>query len=501
MTSPGGNPYRLSTAALVSRGLYGMYRQDPARYNRAALAIASHAARVLQRGYNRYRSASRSSAIRRRLFSPPGQVHHAPPSYAMTSPASSRRSSISRRQVGQMRTKGLMGTYDVIGPKPKKDPYTLATGNDESVHNVDQAGSVAWFGYQHFKRGQVMDMVATHILKRILKRFNSNMISYYAIPECCRVDTSTAVTSPQLARIHLFFRSNNYVLTTGVEAPPSTDIILDPAQLNGKTFNEISTSLATAIVSRAKDGWKLYRIDVYRTDKSDASSPLRQFHFKLDGLDKAKVSFISRMDMKIQNVTPSDTSHMSLDAIDANPLAGVIYDFSSPTPRLQRQYVDDVTPTMPDITKMQSTEVDDGTVDMSGIRDSSGALLNQWKQPIKQSRGIFQQQRGQTPCVIKPGGFTSIPRVFTYNGRLGDFLIGLYGSPTGTTPYSGAAIPIYASTGSCTVVCLQHLMREHALSSTAVDTSVKLALNVKYSYSFSFETVKDKPMPRKLFHI
>lgn len=417
------------------------------------------------------------------------------------------------RQVGQMRTLGKMGVYRRGSKPPKSNPYTLAIGNDETVHSISQPGSVAWFGYSVFKREQVLDQIATHILKRILLRFNDNLVSYSAVPDCCKEDIVGAQQGQILHEIIFYFRAPTFREAIpgdpylGQEVAVSVDQVIGHTDLKNKTFTQISDSIRTRLHERTKIGYKLYQIDVYKTDHTQHNSAVRQFFFKLDGLDKAKVDFKSRMNVKVQNVTPSDTANMNLNAVDANALKGMIYDFSSPTPRFHRQFLDEY-PQADPVSKLQATDTHVGVLNDAALRinaDPASALDGPFKQPIYQTRGIFSNVSGQQHCVIKPGGYTSVVREFTYKGRLGDFLLGLYGGMNG--PYPTGKAPtidqegqqVYATTGESTMICLQHMMRNTTLDDL-VSTSTKLQVSVRYDYHFSYTPRKNRPMPRKLYH-
>jgi len=122
----------------------------------------------------------------------------------------------------------------------------------------------------------------------------------------------------------------------------------------------------------------------------------------------------------------------------------------------------------------------------------TGALRYPFIHPPRNASMMFKNLKAVTPVLMKPGGFTSVNRVFSFNGRMTDLCVGLFGSLWAQAIPNGTTTSPYATTGSCTMLGLEQTMRT---GMTTTSDPVKLLLNQKFYYSYRDVKTKKRGLP------
>lgn len=192
--------------------------------------------------------------------------------------------------------------------------------------------------------------------------------------------------------------------------------------------------------------------------KDDVGNAYRQYN----KIDEIMVTVYMESKHKLQNLTAATAvstggDQTSINAIDANPVQGRIYDFGHQTPRLSRGFVSQASQIdgYQDIGKLAATTASDANNNWGGsfvntlwLRDhgdaaptASDALYRTFTQP-PQGAAVFDNCVGAMNVSMPPGGFYTIKRSHTVKASLKRILraiVELDPAETGSTELKGVA--------------------------------------------------------------
>lgn len=357
--------------------------------------------------------------------------------------------------------------------KAKKTPISTVRMTADVVAEHDKDKGVAWFGWSTVVHDDTMLLIARHIVQRILIRCGSTVTRGTTVPDVLK--TSVQPKYPCIDHIVFHFRTDTYRTT-----PPTEDnawnAIMHRNALENKTFDEVSESMKTVLITAQQENRVLTSYEVYKIQEyhNDPQSNEVCFWFKQEGIDRATVSFRTNMHIRMQNQTTAAADAYDKHDIRANPLVGRVYDFESATPRFRRAYIDDCNENNVDPATMTKSDLNNGNIDTTGTRDSTGLPYGVWKEPFTRTRPVFERLTGTAYVSIAPGGFANASRTYTNNGNFGKFFIGVRGDHAHYLPAPHQPLP---SCGTSVLFCFAHKMREAGTLAEAAN--IKIVANIR----------------------
>lgn len=434
-----------------------------------------------------------------------------------------------KRVKGSMRTNGKVGYISrgrrTIVPRFNTDAVIKA----ENMYEINQTGQ-AWMLHQHFNREVLLSGMVEHLVQMMLSRMNCNVHARDSIPDVFKFSSSPHITCAVQRIDYVFLIQNTDPAqqdTTGQEDTVQVWAGIASSTygaFRGKTFSDYVKSFTNLLLQKHPNSMILNKIVVYRHDDNGTVSPGAQYWFEIDNIMSRHMHVFVKNYYKIQNITPADTSEAGVETgtnindVAANALQGSVYDFSNPRPRFRKDWLDEVGSHATNFAKLESTKIphvaiggvasDDPDMYFSKcafFRDGgveTGDLLSPWRRPLVNVKTVFQNCTNAGSFVMKPGGFTTMSRVFTFKGTFRQLALGMYGGLVSAYDRVGADFhdtsnvrQNQASTGNCHMMLFRHHIRNKDLDSC----HVKVVINHYATYSIgSTGTKKRKVLPRYL---
>lgn len=235
----------------------------------------------------------------------------------------------------------------------------------------------------------------------------------------------------------------------------------------GETYSQYAGRLRAIMVSRAENGWFPRRFRLFDADGDAYYDHNRQ--------DEDMVTCYFEQQLKIQNVTAAGDGNDNINAIDANPLMGKIYDFAHAAPRLSEAYTAELNDhtdfaNIGTISKMGNDQYGIETHSLRAGDVITGALARAFDMPPN-GAAVFQDCIGTKDVKMPPGGFYTVKRTHTVKANLKRFL-------RGTIDVSD---PLPASTGVELIrpprVLTSVMLGLRPMLRTTANEEVKLAMN------------------------
>lgn len=214
--------------------------------------------------------------------------------------------------------------------------------------------------------------------------------------------------------------------------------VASPIQLNvNDTYMDMVDTIRDQFRSFAKEGYIPFEMVL----KDDVGNAYRQFN----KIDEIMVTLYMQSNHKIQNLTAATAvstggGQTDVNAIDANPVQGRVYDFGHSTPRLSRGFVSQASQVTgyQDIGKLAATTASAANnnwggnfVDTLWLRahgssppTASGALYRTFTQP-PQGAAVFDNCVGAKNVSMPPGGFYTVKRTHKVKASLKRILMSL----------------------------------------------------------------------------
>ncbi|AXQ65750.1 MAG: putative capsid protein [Cressdnaviricota sp.] len=240
--------------------------------------------------------------------------------------------------------------------------------------------------------------------------------------------------------------------------------------------------------------------------KDDINNAYRQFN----KIDEIMVTLYMESKHKIQNLTAATAvstggGQMDINAIDANPVQGRIYDFGHSTPRLGRAFVSQASQVTgyQDIGKLAATTASDANNNFGGnfvntlwLRahgaadpTASDTLYRTFTQP-PQGAAVFDNCTGAKNVSMPPGGFYTVKRTHKVKAslkRILQSLIPLDPAQTGSAELKGvASVPVVHKSF---MIGLEPSVR----SSPTEKVSILVNREVTCKVSFKYAKIRNSP--------
>jgi len=160
-------------------------------------------------------------------------------------------------------------------------------------------------------------------------------------------------------------------------------------------------------------------------------------------MDGLRVSAYSHVDVKIQNTTASDGASKDKQQIDANPLRGKLYCFSSPYPEVRDLGIQSGV-----LNHQQLLQADPNN---DGIIIPSSDLIGSWRSVP--AANAFSRCTGVSSVFLAPGQVKSFSLHFKYNG-----LISRWGEGTEQNALDETRTRSKNMWGTCKLLVLEHVI-------------------------------------------
>lgn len=338
----------------------------------AAMALAARkAAGTIQRYYRGYK-ARKATRTKRKTFK--------------RQPISG----LPKARIGAFR-----GSFGKKGPKPK--PVKGVQMKTNYMSTVSQT-TTAYYGSPIANREDVLLTYCMFLAQRIAKRSGAVISSWTSLL------TWTGHNDGRLSKVLLKFSKTHPDGTSG-----TADANIVPA--SNWTWQTLAVSLRNSMVGRAKEGYYPFTMKCFDTD-SDV-------FYEHNRLDQDVVTCHMTMVSKLQNVTPADDgTDMNINAADANPLMGRVYDFSHSAPRLAEGFQREMEAVVDGqgdnvfggIGEISNVRTDVRQFDTTKLRNYKTALLtNAFVQPPR-GAAVFSNCIGAKDIKMPPGGFYTVYR-------------------------------------------------------------------------------------------
>lgn len=399
-------------------------------------ATLDTAAKAIQRQYRSYKARKSAPPPAKK----PGKVF---------------RGAVPKSRVGR-----ASGTFGKKGSKPK--PLSGVTFRSNYAHSTEQ-NNVAYYGLPIARKTDTIYAYCMYLVQLIAK-VDRNILSAWQAKVI-----HTGFGSGRLKELHWYFVKRNPDGTeqnaTEILAPSTTL----PAPNPNETYGAFAGRLRDVLITRAENGWFPRRFRLFNAEGDAYYDHNRQ--------DEDMISVSFTMLLKVQNTTPAQDGNDNINAIDANPLMGKIYDFAHAAPRLSEAY----TAEMNDYTEFANIgTIAKMTNDQYGIETKSlragdvitGGLARAFKMP-PHGAAVFADCIGSKDVKMPPGGFYTVKRTHSVKCNLKRFLRGTIDVSDPTPASSGVELIRPPRVLTSCMFGLRPMLR------TVVNEQVKLAMNME----------------------
>lgn len=289
-----------------------------------------------------------------------------------------------------------------------------------------------------------------------------------------------------------YFRAKDH--SDGSGTPQSYTITV-----GGQPVKAVAAALATKLFEMSQNNFTLYAIQMYEADNLTVK-------YRADTLADSILDIRIKTNVKFQNVTPADTDpdasgvDMNRNAINANPVSGVIYRFGDPVPRFKESVYSELTggglATDPNERELERTMVNitDSTtsngrlVTRAMYAPTSGNVLPRYTCPPPSGKAMWANCTHQTKCHLQPGGYRNLAFVFNYYGTVTRFMQNIAANQdiAGTTAGDFQRLP---KLGSSYLIGLEPAIR------TTNNEVVRIAWNRDIDIKSSFKIHRKPQLP------
>lgn len=350
------------------------------------------------------------------------------------------------------------GTFGKKGKKPK--PITGVVFKETVDASVDQAMTAYWGTTYGSNRSNTLYALALHYCQFIARRLGTHIGSWTAlVPHI----GAQAPRKSHLKFIKLRFMKDN---TDANNATFDADYTFVP----GNTWSSLATWISGQFASAIDTGYYPMEMHMYDQDSYAFDRHTR--------MDQDMVTLHQTSYVRIQNITPADDgSNKDVNAVDANPLMGRVYDFDHVTPRLSTALIEalkNITG-FSDISKVSNLSLAERHIKTNYLRNSAlntGTLANVFRLPPN-GASVFTNCSGAKDVVMPPGGFYTVKRSMKTVASLKRIIFGIT-SFSGDVA-GGAASPYYS--GNVPIVQKSFMVALRPQVRTGLNEAVKLAIN------------------------
>ena len=371
-----------------------------------------------------------------------------------------------------------------VSAKSKSVSLTVGTARSRIVDHSSTPHTHA--AYEAFNsigaRDQFMKPIAQAMLLHYMHRVGDYRLNSSVVPE--RYFEAATVANPQIATWSQM--KINFVFPAHPTDQSPVDITIDAQSGDlSRSLDDMTDSLATALVAQAKVGRRISQVTMFRSNNCIVCDT---------NAGRNVIELSSSAIMKIQNVTLADSTPTGDDSgdrcsvlnIHRNPLNGLAYSFKNAQPKFKHGYMlskvqSEQDALIPLLNPYQTRYPGVGTVSTMGSDAGS-----EWKVPPSNPSIMFANSSGKTSVAISPGGHKSFFLKEYYSGPINSCIDRYFP----LVAFDGKVDPIVPG-GSCMIVGLKPQYR--------TSTSEKINLEVEHTYTYAARMTRGKmsimPMP------
>jgi len=369
-----------------------------------------------------------------------------------------------------------------VSAKSKSVSLTVGTARSRIVDHASPQHTHA--AYQAFSsigsRDQFMKPIAQSMLLHYMHRVGDYRLNSSVVPE--RYFEAATVANPQIATWSQM--KINFVYPGYATDYYPTEVTIDAQSGDlSRSLDDMTDSLATALLARAKDGHRISQVTMFRSNNCIVCDT---------NAGRNVIELSSSAIMKIQNVTLADSTATGDDSgdrcsvlnIHRNPLNGLAYSFKNAQPKFKHGYMLSKVQAEQDVIVPLSLPYETrypGVGETATMGSAGGA---EWKIPPTNPSIMFSNFSGKTSVAIQPGGHKSFSLREYYSGPINSCLDRYF-------PVTPSQVDAMVPGGSCMLIGLKPQYR--------TSTSEKIQLETEHTYTYAARMTRGKmsimPMP------
>lgn len=283
---------------------------------------------------------------------------------------------------------------------------------------------------------------------------------------------------PGLGNMDLYARSYNH----------GEGIVYDdtayPISLGGQSLAWVVKAFAQVLFDMAKLGKVLYRLDINPGTTGNVM-------YRCDTIADSILDIRIRTNVKFQNVTAADSDpdasgvDYNKNAINANPLSGMIYRFADPAPKFTEGVVTEISSGERELEQTMVNYTDPsgsaGRLYCRALYSANNNALTKYAQPTTKPKTLWSNCTHSAKVHLQPGGYRNLAFVFNYHGTVTRFLenIAVKQLVVGSTSSSYRSMP---KLGASYLIGLEPALRTN--TNEAVDVAWNREIDIKSSFKF-----------------
>ena len=339
--------------------------------------------------------------------------------------------------------------------KPSRPKYSkyLARGYvvEREVNGQNAQSPISYLGFRSLVHKEVGEAIGIAVGRYLLKL--TVQADMYDESQLWPVNTSydsgmgvAGISSGSMcnpSRIEFVFEDTPGSVTLNISLATWTPVAgTSTLRAFGEWFNAnvLKASDAAPTVHRKLLYAQWYSPDLFQNGGIYAYQQRLGSKIAMDGL---RVSAYSHVDVKIQNTTASDGASKDKQQIDANPLRGKLYCFSSPYPEVRDLGIQSGV-----LNYQQLLQADPNN---DGIIIPSSDLIGSWRSVP--AANAFSRCTGVSSVFLAPGQVKSFSLHFKYNG-----LISRWGEGTEQNALDETRTRSKNMWGTCKLLVLEHVI-------------------------------------------
>jgi hypothetical protein len=154
--------------------------------------------------------------------------------------------------------------------------------------------------------------------------------------------------------------------------------------------------------------------------------------FQSEHIGESMLDIRIKTNVKFQNVTPADSdpdstgADMNRNAINSNPLSGVVCRFADPAPKLKDGVSAEITEEENQIEQTMVNEDDpsgsNGRLYTRAFYNQSGNAHTKYSAPFERPKALFMNCTHHRKVHLQPGGYRNLAFIFNYHGTVVRFM-------------------------------------------------------------------------------
>lgn len=353
--------------------------------------------------------------------------------------------------IPKYRVGAAMGTFGKKGRTPKPIQGIVL----KETHITSPTQTVAsYVGMPYIQRDRLVLALAMHMTQDIAKRSGLCLSSWQSIM------VSNAYGGGRMTKLRMEFKKIH------VDGSTSGDTF-DITPAADTTWILFAHNIKNEFMSQAENGFFPTKYRLYDTDS--------KVFYDHNNFDNDIVTMNITSIVKIQNTTPAADGNDSINAVDANPLMGRVYDFKHMAPRLRSGYMTEMQSVtgFTGMSQISSSLTNQKEIQTQHLRNGgliTGTLATAFAMPPN-GAAVFENCDGAKDIKMPPGGFYTIKRTHKCVASVKRYLHGsvdFRDPPTYSDGIQSIRAPIVSK---CWMVGLRPMLP------TGLDESIRLAMS------------------------